>query len=425
LIQANIAMRKISLLFLLLWTSGWLHGQTAGDPPGIPASLYEIKMLQFFENDGGLSNVNSVPGFQCDNTIMPAVEIENDGSNALTSASLEYYVDANSPQTIEWNGWLEPGAVDTLNLPAISVPEGEHKLTISLVQANGAADINIGNNDNVINFYIVGSSTAAPLYEKFDDSNLPNGYFVGNEDDGPTWTIYQSEDESGPLNYMLQMHFYYSLAGNADEFYLKNLDLSNVSGAYLDFDLAYKYYSNQGVEYFDELQVQVSSDCGENWTVLYDKSKDDLATLPPDDIEFFVSDEAAWRTESISLCNYAGNQNLMIRFQAISGHGNNLYIDNISIASLTGIDSPEGDKISLEIFPNPSSSLVSIRTNSTFAHGLRLSILNLLGQECYSSELTGNSPVEINVSSWQSNLYFANIYNNGTLAGSSKFEVAH
>src|SRR6187549_480594 len=124
-------MRKILTLFLLLWISGWLYGQTREDYPGIPAPPYEIKMLQFFENDGGLSNVNSVPGFQCDTTIMPAVEIENDGSNALTSASLEYYVDANSPQTIEWNGWLEPGAVDTLDLPAMLVPEGEHKLTIS------------------------------------------------------------------------------------------------------------------------------------------------------------------------------------------------------------------------------------------------------------------------------------------------------
>ena len=418
-------MRKILSFFLLLWISGWSYGQTPGDNPGIPAPPYEIKMLQFFENDGGLSNVNSVPGFQCDNTIMPAVEIENDGSNALTSASLEYYVDANSPQTIEWNGWLEPGAVDTLDLPAMSVSEGEHKLTISLVEANGAADINIGNNDNVINFYIVGSSTPAPLYEKFDDSNLPNGYFVENEDEGPTWTIYQSEDESGPLNYMLQMHFYYSLAGNADEFYLKNLDLSNVSGAYLDFDLAYKYYSNQGVEYFDELQVQVSSDCGENWTVLYDKSKDDLATLPADDIEFFVSDESAWRTESINLCNYAGNPNLMIRFEAISGHGNNLYIDNISVASVTGINSTAGDKISLDIFPNPASNVVSVRANGIHSSSLRLSILNILGQECYTSDLISDAPVEINISSWQPNLYFANIYSKGALSGSSKFEVIH
>ena len=378
-----------------------------------------------FENDGGLYTINAVPSFQCNSIIAPSIAIVNSGSNVLTSATIQFFIDSNNPDSIEWSGFLEPGAVDTIQIQPMTVSTGAHLFTVAIVKANGTADLNFGNNEGVVSFYIVGSSIPIPLSEKFESNVLPDGYFIENPDNGPTWRVYQQDGEFGANNYMMQMHFYYSYAGNIDEFYVRNIDLSTVDEALMSFDVAYRYYENSGGEYYDELKVMVSPDCGNNWDLLYDKAKDDLETLPPDDIEFFPSDPSQWRTEWIDLTNYAGNSNIIIRFQAESGHGNNLYVDNLNIASTTGTGDISNSPSRIKVFPNPANNNFTTVIQGTNSAHLTITIEDILGRIVYSTPVSSASAFSVKTADWLPGMYIINLADNGKLIGCEKLSVEH
>ena len=46
-----------------------------------------------------------------------------------------------------------------------------------------------------------------------------------------------------------------------------------------------------------------------------------------------VGNSSQWRHEVITLDQFAGQASLLVRFQAICGYSNNLYIDNINISN--------------------------------------------------------------------------------------------
>src|SRR4030095_10045179 len=102
-VKSYFPMRNFVLAFLILAGASVksLYAQEAGRDKNedLNDGGTEAINLNLFENDGGLATINSVPGYQCSGTITPSVEIVNYGSNVLTSAFLEYYIDSDAPQT--------------------------------------------------------------------------------------------------------------------------------------------------------------------------------------------------------------------------------------------------------------------------------------------------------------------------------------
>lgn len=362
------------------------------------------------ENDGGVSAIYAVPSYQCVGEISPSVELLNYGSNELTNALLKYSIDEEVPNYFVWEGSLLPGETDVIAFNTIEVPAGDHIFTVSIVEANGLADLNGGNNEGLINFYIVGNSEPVPMEEQFNMPALPDGYFIENTD-AFGWKIYTQELPFGNLNHMLQMPFFNCNAGIVNMAYIQNLDLSAVSASALHFDVAYRYYQNSGLTNFDRLFVEVSEDCGGIWKVVYDKQKDELATLPPSGAaDYFPVESSEWRTESIDLTDFSGFSNVMIRFNAFSGHGNNLYIDNLKISSTVGINSPLAVPAVLDIYPNPADVSVLLKVSSDHYGNFRFMIADQLGRIKFQTANTSNAISEVNLETWPSGLYHVLLY---------------
>ena len=104
--------------------------------------------------------------------------------------------------------------------------------------------------------------------------------------------------------------------------------MSANQNAYLTFDVAYAKY---GGDYSDTLAVFISTDCGNNFYPIWAKGGDDLATAPDNQDNFVPSGDSEWVTERIPLQEFNGYSNVHIALVNISGWGNNLYLDNISI----------------------------------------------------------------------------------------------
>ncbi|MCC7466355.1 MAG: PKD domain-containing protein, partial [Saprospiraceae bacterium] len=130
----------------------------------------------------------------------------------------------------------------------------------------------------------------------------------------------------------LHMNFYQygpSEVGAEDYLYSIPIDLSNLPEASLNFYLAYARYDNT---YNDGLRVEIFENCdlGGTPTVVWEKYNTALRTVPDQTSYFYPSDGSNWRPEAIDLAPFSG-QKIVVRFAAVNGYGNGLYLDNIGL----------------------------------------------------------------------------------------------
>jgi len=173
----------------------------------------------------------------------------------------------------------------------------------------------------------------------------------------------------------------------------------------LRFDVSHRNYN---ATYVEQLIVEVSTDCGANWSTVYDKSGTVLATAGAGTSAFTPTTATQWRNETVSLASYSGNQDVLIAFKLVNGYGNNLYLDNINVLS-----NPVGIKqndvfTSVNIYPNPASEMTNIAVNSNISEDVTISIYNTIGQLISTQKakfVQGENKIELNTADFANGIY--------------------
>jgi len=177
--------------------------------------------------------------------------------------------------------------------------------------------------------YISTAGEQIPLSENFEGVNDPptNWLNIDNSTQNVKWvkTNTASGFGSGGSSMMFD-NYSWNNPGEKDELQLKRIDLSGYSKPILYFDVAYQAYTG----YADTLHVLLSTNCGSTFTKVYTKGGAVLASAGSG-TNNFVPSAAQWRTDSINLSAYVGQQNVVIQFQNVNGYGNKLYLDNIHV----------------------------------------------------------------------------------------------
>ncbi|WP_162820134.1 T9SS type A sorting domain-containing protein [Kordia sp. SMS9] len=125
------------------------------DPAGTnPISLGQFPPLQIFDFDAAISVLN-IPNDLCENTITPTLRLRNAGNMQLTSATIVYQLDTDTPVTINWTGSLALDQFEDIPLSAIPVTGvGNHSFTATVSNPNGNVDQSPSNDTNAINFTV-------------------------------------------------------------------------------------------------------------------------------------------------------------------------------------------------------------------------------------------------------------------------------
>jgi hypothetical protein len=141
--------------------------------------------------------------------------------------------------------------------------------------------------------------------------------------------------------------------GNSDEMRTPKLNFTGLSSAQLTFSVAYAAYS---ATYVDGLEVGISTDCGTTWNTVYSKGGATVAAgnLPTANAQttIFLPTATQWRTETVDLTTYIGQNGVILAFRNIAGYGNALYVDNINI---TGVAAPTPPTASFTSSPSGSA----------------------------------------------------------------------
>ena len=325
--------------------------------------------------------------YYCNADFQPQILVQNMGTAPMTSLTLQV-THGTDVQTTTWTGNVAQFETELVTLPAITgSQDGQHTLTVQIMDVNGQPDEGAQMNTHTETFNVQGSSTIDNALQYFSSSNLGAWTLIDNT--GGNFGISQGA---------LRLRAWSASSGTTGECYAPLFNFSNATTPSLKFDYAHRRYSSAS----EKLQVMVSSDCGETWTTVWEKSGADLATVTSGSGEFTPTASQYKRDEKVSLSDYAGMSSVIVKFVFTSGYGNNVYVDNIEIAN-SPLDVEEVDESSLAIFPNPVKDVLNINYDKAIS---QIDVYDVNGKLVKTLTTVGSS---INVSDLSDGIYMLNI----------------
>jgi len=231
------------------------------------------------------------------------------------------FTDASTPAVTSWL-WSFPGgtpATSTVANPTVTYASpGTYNATLTATNAVGSATYTMTAAVTVQSY-----TGVAPYTENFT-GGIPAAITITNTNaDAITWVLATGVPCNGSS---LKITNFDNSSTGATDVVNTSIDLAGYTNASLSFDVAYAPYNTT---YFDRLQVVIER-CGTADVTVYDKSGTTLATAPATTSAFTPSGCSQWRTETVNLSGFEGEV-IRIKFINISGYGNNLYLDNISV----------------------------------------------------------------------------------------------
>lgn len=374
--------------------------------------------------DLSASSSMQAPSDYCDNTVTPEITVNNVETASVSSYEVSYTLNGGAPVTQTVSTPLAGGASATTTFPSITLPAGSNKISYKVGLVSGGSYVELVTGNNSVSsdvMYIVPTSTFASTHQEgfesvaVGESTFSNALFENADDIG---SFVLSKEGVNGLTYdiggfgnsakSLFWNFYGFSSGEASLVFHK-MDFSSGTDYAVMFSHAYAQYSNEN----DKLQVLVSTDCGANWTTVFSEQGASLKTAPAVSNGNFFPTAAQWKRNFVDLSNYEGESEVMIAFKGVSGYGNNLYVDDILISNDLRLNVQENNLIAgVNVFPNPSNSVVNVEFEVQNQENVTVSILNTVGQTVSSNNLgsvSGVQTTQMDVSSLESGMYIVRI----------------
>lgn len=277
-------------------------------------------------NDLAAVKIISPDYSECSTSIIPILQVENHGTDDITSYDVQLYVDGNPngvPQSV--TTLLPPLAADTVTFSAKAITSSPSSLSFEITAVNGIADGNNSNNSILRNIAST-SSTNLPFEENFEGTVKvlgPNGLAF-------PWQV-SNAPKNTPTNqaFVFKAHNNTEWFAESTTFKTPVFDLTGLPSGDLLFSYA---HANPPSTFYDGLMVKVSLDCGETFPdVIFSSFGPNLATAPEIDTDFIPANQLEWVDTLVSITEYKDIDGVQFAFVGINGSGNNIYIDDLEV----------------------------------------------------------------------------------------------
>lgn len=278
--------------------------------------------------------------------------------------------------TISNRTWTFEGgtpAQSGLSNPTITYNQpGIFKVTLEVSNANGSSTLI---RDSVVVAYAAISPHGAPLMESFEGQSFPPGNWTMKPNNGVSWESYKTAGSHGVASARVRITGQ-TTGGSTAQLRTMAIDMMAISDPVLTFDLAYARLESTSI---DRFRVYTSTDCGITWTLIYQRAGVQMETGVTGTANF-VPSASQWKKHSVSLSNYVGKRNVILRFDVQTDLGGNVYFDNMNIGSISSVKDAE-NMDELNLYPNPATTHTSLSFTSREAGELRISVLDLSGKQ--------------------------------------------
>ena len=292
------------------------------------------------QHDLTIEKINSPNGgtiFGCGQESLPViVEVKNKGMQTENNVQLAYQVNGGNPIIETFFGPIQPGQTKTYEFSKTIDLSGAAGISLhvySILPTDFAAFNNHAFVDLVLALYN-GKGEIPNYIENFEGPIFPPPFYaIENPDNDVTWDQREVIGSQGELTQSMFFNNYvYANVGQEDAFLVVPIDLNDAVNPVLKFDVAYAQYSSN---YSDGMRVELSMDCGQTFNqVIFEKQGDVLATAENHSQLFLPNSVEEWRKETINLSSFTGHS-IVLKFVNITGYGNSLFIDDISVIEAT------------------------------------------------------------------------------------------
>lgn len=389
------------------------------DAPG----SYEVQLT--VTNSVGANTITKTGYVVVSDTIKPVPGFTASPVAFCDMSQIVQFTDNSKSCPYAWNWSITPNTIVFENgtdansqNPQVRFTEtGSYTVTLVALNTNGSRSITKSN-------YILAGGYNAPFTEDFESNSFDGrGWTIENPDNLLTWGITTVEGNTPGNNAAWMNFFNYSVPpGRRDRMISPPMNFTGSDPVFMTFDHA---YANRYTSASDSLIVLVSEDCGENWVRVFaegERGEGTLATVPKLTTEFFPAVADDWCSSGwgsmcaiIDLSAWANKPNIKIAFEGYNRFGNNLFIDNISIAATpeVGIKSMKNNKIM--IYPNPTSGSITVYSGQK-VEDLTFTIFNTQGSMVYSHNFKSTSHLSetLNLGNLPKGVYFVKIAGNNT-----------
>ena len=349
----------------------------------------------------------------CEATIIPQVEVKNNGTNAISSLTFNYTIDS-TPFNYVWNGSLASNTNTLVDLPVATLARGVHSLNISTTTANDAYS---DNNTGSTNFYINDSGTVGVI-NPF--TNATDELISYNEGGGSASQWVRGIRTSGAMTSSGNTVYTTNLTGdypNNIKSYIVSqcYNLSNVINPEISFAMKFDLEDNWDIVY-----VQYSTDFGANWNVLgtmganwYNSDR----TPATSGTDCNNCPGAQWTGTETNLTTYSYSLNALnaetnIIFRIVFHSDANVTRRGVNIDDFVingTLSNQDFELDNVVIYPNPSNGIFTISYGNSKLSSIE--VYDLTGKIIVSKKeiQTSNFETSIDLSNTQTGIYFVKI----------------
>ncbi len=282
----------------------------------------------------------------CAGNFIPKVRVRNNGLNTLNTVTVGVIINGGPPTTLNITPNLPFGYSTVVTFAAVPVVAGTYTIKFFTKNPNGVNPDQVPSNDTLTTTLLVATPLPIPVSEGFEGSTFPpTGWTIRNPNVDFTWVRVSPGHNS---NFSAAIDNYNNDgSGRVDDLRTPKITFTPADSVVLiSFDVAHKYYPDP--TNYDTLSVLVSNDCGASFTTVYKKWGPELATADTSTLAYITPINSDWRTDKITLKgSILSAGNIIVAFRNTNRFGNNIFLDNISIAKpapgdlqLVSIDQP-------------------------------------------------------------------------------------
>lgn len=377
---------------------------------GFGNNLYldNIKIIKSPIADISISRVTSPDEISCNISVSPTLLVTNSGTvtiNNLSASIKSNGVEISAKDFGSLN--LTAGNQRTLILDPINLEPGNNQLTFEVKLLAGTTDFNPDDNALDGNFVLVTESEFIPLRQKFKEPGNIGNWIIANSGAGEqSWKVEEAFSQS-LNNYAASVKAWSNqTVGSRSVLISPVLNFFLVRESSMFFRVSYA----SRIDKNDILRIKASTDCGNNFEVIYEKGSQDLG-IRQSESEWYPQSELDWINEYVDLTNFAGEQQVIFAFEFTDGGGNNLFLDDIEFF-ISNDPNPVLINSTWSVYPNPAvNGIFDITLNFDEKQKTEVRIINSTGQEMYRTTVINslNQTVPVDLTTHPSGIYFVRL----------------
>lgn len=224
------------------------------------------------------------------------------------------------------------------------------------------------------------SGSPLPFTEDFESTTIPNSEWFVENGTGITWES-NSSFGNGSTNSVWLDNFN-NPEGQVDELISSTIDLSTTTTPLLTFYVAYAKKSSLGN---GKLRIYVSKDCGDTWSLRKTLTANGAMASADPTSDPFEPESDEWNfIEITNILETFLVENFRVKFRFESDGGNNIYLDDINLSSVTSANDLGAEDLKMSLFPNP--------TEGNFI--LEMTLENTSKTSIYLTDISGRKVME-------------------------------